>query len=116
MNKLDRPLEVTDYEADYALWCAEQGALLREGRFEFTGSRKPREEIESLGRSERYEIDSRLKVLLLHLLKWRFQPQGGGPVRKLEGIDPRATAAHRAAAEGQPESQAVSRGSYGGGI
>ena len=40
MNKLDRPLEVTDYEADYALWCAEQGALLREGRFDFTGSRK----------------------------------------------------------------------------
>ena len=33
------------------------------------------EEIESLGRSERYEIESRLKVLLVHLLKWRYQPQ-----------------------------------------
>ncbi|MBF0333084.1 MAG: DUF29 domain-containing protein, partial [Alphaproteobacteria bacterium] len=34
------------------------------------------EEIESMGRTEKRELISRLKVLLLHLLKWRFQPVG----------------------------------------
>ena len=33
------------------------------------------EEIESLGISARYEIGSRLEVLLMHLLKWERQPE-----------------------------------------
>ena len=33
------------------------------------------EEIESLGRSDRREIESRLAVILEHLLKWQFQPE-----------------------------------------
>ncbi|WP_143221517.1 DUF29 domain-containing protein, partial [Acetobacter syzygii] len=32
------------------------------------------EEIESMGKSEKRELISRLTVLLLHLLKWEFQP------------------------------------------
>jgi hypothetical protein len=32
------------------------------------------DEIESMGKSEKRELASRLTVLLLHLLKWRFQP------------------------------------------
>jgi hypothetical protein len=32
------------------------------------------EEIESMGRSEKRELVSRLVALLLHLAKWRFQP------------------------------------------
>jgi hypothetical protein len=75
MNKLDRRLKVTDYEVDYALWCAEQGALLREGRLDALDRENLAEEIESLGRSDRREIESRLRVLLAHLLKWRLQPQ-----------------------------------------
>ena len=75
MNKLDRRLKVTDYEVDYALWCAEQGALLREGRFDALDRENFAAEIESLGRSDRREIENRLKVLLAHLLKWQFQPE-----------------------------------------
>ena len=33
------------------------------------------EEIESLGRSEKREISSRLRVLLTHMLKWQHQPE-----------------------------------------
>jgi len=33
------------------------------------------EEIETLGRSDRQQIESRLENLLLHLLKWRCQPE-----------------------------------------
>ncbi len=75
MNKLDRRLKVTDYEADYALWCAEQGTLLREGRFDALDRENLAEEIESLGRSDRRQIESRLRVLAAHLLKWKFQPE-----------------------------------------
>ena len=32
------------------------------------------EEIESMGVSERHQLQSRLRVLLAHLLKWQFQP------------------------------------------
>lgn len=32
-------------------------------------------EIEAVGRSERREIRSRLEILLIHLLKWRYQPE-----------------------------------------
>jgi hypothetical protein len=33
------------------------------------------EEIESLGRGDKYEIEHRIEVLLLHLLKWKYQPE-----------------------------------------
>ena len=33
------------------------------------------EEIESLGRSEKSQLSSRCDVLLMHWLKWRFQPE-----------------------------------------
>ena len=75
MNKVSLKSRSTPIEADFALWSAEQGALLREGRFDRLDRDNLAEEIESLGRSEEGEIESRLNVLLLHLLKWRFQPE-----------------------------------------
>ena len=62
------------YETDFYAWANEQGALLRAGRFSAADIENIAEEIESLGRSEKRELVSRLNVLLLHLLKWRFQP------------------------------------------
>ena len=76
MNKVFRTSQLTPYEADYARWCAEQGALLREGRLADLDRANLAEEIESLGRSDKREIESRLKVLLVHLIKYRFQPEG----------------------------------------
>lgn len=76
MNKVFRLSQLTPYEADYARWCTEQGALLRDGRLDALDRENLAEEIESLGRSDRREIESRLKVLLTHLLKWRHQPEG----------------------------------------
>lgn len=80
MNKivLRRNDKSTPIEVDYALWSAEQGALLRAGRLDMLDRENLAEEIESLGRSDRREIENRLKVLLVHLLKWRYQPEGQG--------------------------------------
>jgi len=76
MNKVFRLQELTHYETDFARWCAEQGAMLREGRLDRLDRENLAEEIECSGRSERREIENRLKVLLVHLLKWRHQPEG----------------------------------------
>ncbi len=74
MNRivLDPPLVSID--EDFALWCAQQGELLRKGRRATVDRENLAQEIESLGRSERKEIRKRLRVLLAHLLKWGFQP------------------------------------------
>lgn len=74
MNKVERPKPPAGYDQDFARWSAEQAALLRGGRFELVDLENVAEEIESLGRSDRREIASRLKVLIAHLLKWQFQP------------------------------------------
>ena len=62
------------YETDFHAWANEQGALLRAGKFSAADIENIAEEIESLGRSEKRELASRLAGLLLHLLKWQFQP------------------------------------------
>jgi hypothetical protein len=62
------------YEQDFYGWTQEQARLLREGRFAELDVANVVEEIESLGRGERRELASRLRVLLAHLLKWECQP------------------------------------------
>ena len=63
------------YDSDFYAWAHEQAALLREGKLSSADIDNIAEEIESMGRSEKRELVSRLTVLLLHLLKWRFQPE-----------------------------------------
>ena len=62
------------YEADFYAWANQQAALLRGGKLSAADIENIAEEIESMGRSEKRELISRLTVLLLHLLKWQFQP------------------------------------------
>jgi hypothetical protein len=62
------------YDQDFYAWANEQAALLRAGRFAAADIETIAEELESMGRSEKRELVSRLKILLLHLLKWQFQP------------------------------------------
>ncbi len=62
------------YERDFYAWANEQAALLRANRLEQADIENIAEEIESMGRSEKRELVNRLIVLLLHLLKWQYQP------------------------------------------
>ncbi|WP_159731642.1 DUF29 domain-containing protein [Methylosinus sp. Ce-a6] len=62
------------YDQDFFAWANEQAALLRSGRLDQADIDHIAEEIESMGRTEKRELVSRLAVLLMHLLKWRFQP------------------------------------------
>jgi hypothetical protein len=63
-----------DYDRDFDAWANHQAALLRAGKVAEADLAHIAEEIESMGRTEKREMVSRLTVLLLHLLKWRFQP------------------------------------------
>lgn len=67
-----------NYEADFYGWTQEQVALLKAGRFNEIDIENLIEEIETMGRSEKRELESRLTVLLLHLLKWKYQPNRRG--------------------------------------
>src|SRR3954447_13984930 len=66
------------YDQDFFAWANEQARLLRAGRLSEADIAHIAEEIESMGRSEKRELVNRLTVLLLHLLKWQFQPTHRG--------------------------------------
>ena len=69
---------VTRYENDIVAWAHEQVALIRAGKFELLDWAHIAEEIEDVGKSEQREIANRMAVLLMHLLKWTFQPNFRG--------------------------------------
>jgi len=66
------------YETDFFVWTQEQARLLRERRFDDLDLENLVDEVESVGRSDKRQIQSRLEVLLAHLLKWKYQPGGRG--------------------------------------
>lgn len=66
------------YETDVYTWALRNAELIRQGRFAEVDLENVAEEIESVGRSEYRELESRLAVLLAHLLKWQYQPERRG--------------------------------------
>ena len=66
------------YDQDFYAWSNQQAALLRAGQSGLADLERIAEEIESMGKTELRELTSRLKILILHLLKWQFQPKGRG--------------------------------------
>jgi hypothetical protein len=63
------------YDEDFYQWTQQQAALLREGKWQDLDYANLAEEIESVGRSDKRELGNRLKVLVMHLLTWRYQPE-----------------------------------------
>ena len=61
------------YEADYAAWARRHVDLLRAGRFSEMDVEHLSQELSDMGKSERRELESRLLILLAHLLKWEYQ-------------------------------------------
>ena len=69
---------MSNYNSDFYGWTQEQAGLIRAGRLSDLDLENLIEEIEAMGRSEKRELDSRLTVLLIHLLKWQYQPSRRG--------------------------------------
>jgi len=62
------------YDTDFYAWTLEQSQLLRSGDWKSVDIVHLVEEIESLGKQEKRELENRLGVLIGHLLKWIYQP------------------------------------------
>lgn len=65
-----------DYDTDFYEWTQHQATALAAGHVSELDLANLAEEIESLGKRDRRELVSRLGVLVMHLLKWRYQPEG----------------------------------------
>ena len=65
----------TLYEKDFNLWIEQTINYLQKGDLTNLDRENLIEEIKSMGNSDKRETFSRLKVLLMHLLKWKYQHQ-----------------------------------------
>ncbi|MDW6024630.1 DUF29 domain-containing protein [Mesorhizobium sp. BAC0120] len=74
MGKLLEKPKDSLYERDFYAWLQDQAAKLRARSHNDVDWENLAEEVESLGRSEKKEIRTRLALLIHHLLKWQFQP------------------------------------------
>ncbi len=63
------------YDQDFYNWLITNSQLIKEKRFSEIDAENIVEELESMGKSEKRELMSRLAVLLAHLLKWSYQPE-----------------------------------------
>ena len=81
------PRNAAAYDHDFFAWTQEQAQLLRSGQLAQVDIENVAEELESMGRGDKREIESRLEILLMHLLKWQVQvklrsPGWSGTIRE----------------------------------
>ncbi len=62
------------YDCDFNLWVEATANLLRSGKLTEIDVVNLLEEVESMGNSDKLALSSNLVVVLLHLLKWQYQP------------------------------------------
>ena len=74
VEQVERETARAAYDADFYSWSMQQAELVREGRWTALDRENIAEEIESLGREQFNKLESAIRVLLLHMLKWDHQP------------------------------------------
>ena len=75
-TQLSSTTNTTDlYDRDYYLWLSHTAQLISEGKFDEVDAVNLIEEIEDMGRSEKRAVKSNLIIVLLHLLKYKYQPE-----------------------------------------
>jgi Domain of unknown function DUF29 len=65
---------MSHYDDDFYAWTQTQAEALRAKEFAALDLERLAEEIESLGNEQRHAVQSHLRILLWHLLKWAYQP------------------------------------------
>lgn len=83
------------YDDDFYGWTQTQAALLREEKAADLDYANLAEEIESLGKRERHELEHRLMRLLQHLLKWQHQSTRRGRSWRSTIVEQRSRIARR---------------------
>ena len=77
------------YDEDLYTWSLEQASLLRKHKFDQVDLEHIIEEIEDMSKSEKRALQSFLETLLMHLLKWQYQPSFQGRSWKFTIIEQR---------------------------
>ena len=67
------PAHKSLYDRDFCAWVGSQVSALRERRFRDLDLENLIEEVGDLAANLQRELRSRLKVILIHLLKWQYQ-------------------------------------------
>lgn len=62
------------YNEDFDLWLRAQAAFLRERKLDLLDVDNLAEEVEGMAKAQHRELRNRLEVVLIHLLKLKFQP------------------------------------------
>lgn len=68
----------TQYDTDFVAWSEEAAQLLAQHRFDELDLEHLIDEVRDLGNRHREALESHLTRLLMHLLKWQFQPEFRG--------------------------------------
>jgi Domain of unknown function DUF29 len=71
-------MTTTLYDRDFDAWAQQQAEALRAKAWDQLDIEHLAEEIEELRKSERQAVRSQLRIILSHLLKWVYQPEGCG--------------------------------------
>ncbi len=71
---MERAMSSALYDEDLYTWSLEQASLLRKRKFDQVDLEHIIEEIEDMSKSEKRTLQSFLETLLMHLLKWQYQP------------------------------------------
>lgn len=62
------------YAQDFHRWLTANVEIIRWGKLNDIDAEHIAEELDAMSKRERREVISRLTILLVHLLKWEFQP------------------------------------------
>ncbi len=63
------------YQADETAWLEAMAELIEAGEYSELDYTNLREYLSDMARRDRREVESRLITLLLHILKWEWQPE-----------------------------------------
>jgi hypothetical protein len=75
MDDRTNPSRPARYDQDLYSWAVEQAALLRAGKITEADALNIAEELDDVGNEQYDKLESALRVILLHLLKWDHQPE-----------------------------------------
>jgi hypothetical protein len=74
-QQVKRPSLADLYEPDETAWLEESSRLIRAGRLDELDYANLASYLDDMAIRDRREVNSRLRTLIAHLLKWHYQPQ-----------------------------------------
>ncbi|MEH1789403.1 DUF29 domain-containing protein [Nostoc sp.] len=75
MKIIELQMLQTLYEQDYCAWVEQIAELLRSHQWDTLDLEHLIEEVVDLGKSQQRALQSALRLVLSHLLKWKYQPE-----------------------------------------